>query len=86
MVPKEDDITRLKNLLASGLSITEAAKRMGVSRSTAQRLKKKIVEISDTEGDTEIGALGLGNHCAWWFVTISASVAAPSAAHRLTRK
>lgn len=54
MAPKEDDITRLKNLLASGLSITEAAKRMGVSRSTAQRLKKKIVEISDTEGDTEI--------------------------------
>ena len=54
MAPKEDDITRLKNLLASGLSITEAAKRMGVSRSTAQRLKKKIVEISDSEGDTEM--------------------------------
>ena len=54
MAPKEDDITRLKNLLASGLSITEAAKRMNVSRSTAQRLKKKILEISDTGGDTEI--------------------------------
>lgn len=27
---------------------------MDVSRSTAQRLKKKIVEISDSEGDTEI--------------------------------
>ena len=54
MAPKEDDITRLKNLLASGLSITEAAKRMGVSRSTAQRLKKKILEISDSKGDTEI--------------------------------
>ena len=27
---------------------------MGISRSTAQRLKKKIVEISDSEGDTEI--------------------------------
>ena len=47
MAPKEDDLTRLKILLASGLSITEAAKRMDVSRSTAQRLKKKIVEISD---------------------------------------
>jgi hypothetical protein len=54
MAPKEDDLTRLKILLASGLSITEAAKRMDVSRSTAQRLKKKIVEISDSEGDTEI--------------------------------
>jgi len=54
MAPKEDDLTRLKILLASGLSITEAAKRMGISRSTAQRLKKKIVEISDSEGDTEI--------------------------------
>ncbi|MDB2569316.1 helix-turn-helix domain-containing protein [Candidatus Poseidonia alphae] len=53
MAPKEDDLTRLKILLASGLSITEAAKRMDVSRSTAQRLKKKIVEISDSDGDTE---------------------------------
>ena len=54
MAPKEDDLTRLKILLASGFSITEAAKRMDVSRSTAQRLKNKIVEISNSEGDTEI--------------------------------
>eukprot|EP00982_Pelagococcus_subviridis_P007918 30779-Pelagococcus_subviridis.AAC.5 len=32
------------------------------------------------------GTLPFGNHCAWWFVTISACVAAPSAAHRLTKK
>ena len=32
------------------------------------------------------GTSGFGNHCAWWFVTISACVAAPSAAHLLTRK
>ena len=50
------------------------------------RVWEPSVPRAHAEGDSEIGALGLGNHCAWWFVTISASVAAPSAAHRLTKK
>jgi hypothetical protein len=60
MPPKEDDVLRLKNLLSAGYSITDAAKIMNVSRSTAQRIKKKIQETSDSQGDLNLrwGVLG----------------------------
>ena len=59
MPPVEDEIHRLKNLLASGKSLTESARIMDISRSKAQRLKKKIVESSDvtTEIDLKWGRL-----------------------------
>ena len=37
-------------------------------------------------GNVRMGTPGFGNHCAWWFVTMSDPVAEPNAAHRLTRK
>ena len=49
MAPKEDDVSRLKILLSEGHSLTDAAKIMEVSRSTAQRLKKKIKDSSPAE-------------------------------------
>jgi hypothetical protein len=60
MPPKEDDVLRLKNLLSAAHSITDAAKIMNVSRSTAQRIKKKIQETSDSQGDLNLrwGILG----------------------------
>ena len=55
-----DDISRLKNLLSEGHSVTDAARIMEISRSTAQRLKKRIQESSNVDGDLDLrwGFLG----------------------------
>lgn len=49
MSVKEYDIWRLSNLLPAGRTITEAAKIMNVSGSTAQCLKGKIEQNIDSQ-------------------------------------
>jgi transposase len=49
MSVKGYDIWRLNNLLPAGRTITEAAKIMNVSVSTAQRLKGKIHQTIDSQ-------------------------------------
>ena len=54
MSVREYDILRLNNLLPAGQSITEFAKIMNLSGSTAERLKEEIQQMIDSQGDLNL--------------------------------